>query len=963
VIAIDPAPTPSYTSIEVEGEVTPEDEETYYAAQYSTDPENLGWTTTEYQGPFAPGNTALPVNVVIGGLTPGTEYKVRLVALNLPSFEEVFSAEPNPSVSTLAVGPPSISIDPVTTFDGTTATFTGSIDPEAPGGNPDAFDVTWHLECTPECPGLGFHEIDADSDSHPISESVNGLEPNTSYEVTLIAENAAGPVSDGPEPFETDAVAPVVQTLNAGPVGTDSAVLAANVNPRNSATTYQFEWGTEGSFANVAPAAPQDLGAEDNAFHVVTAPIDGLDQGSHYEFRVTATNTETSEAATGNSHGFTTLEPPSPPEACSNAAIRGQQGSDFLPDCRAYEMVSPLGKGSRDINRNFINPFTTSRASDAGDRVAYMSLGSFAGIASGAAYNQYLSVRGDGGWSTRGVSPPLAPYPESGLAPVVSYFSSDLRYAAVATNEKLTPDAANLGEEEGLYRSDLSGDGASYELLSKPFEPLAPSPFLDRYKFDFAAATPDTSRIVFSAERRLTADAPPGDPSVGVYEWSVADGLRLVSVLPDGDPAENQETGPGSRRPQNRTVFSGENIISEDGRSVFFSVEGALYIRKDGAATQLISRYELDGDDPLDPPKGEFQVGRAADGSSALFLSSQRLTEDTAPKLSFNELFEWDSSKPAGEQLTNLTATGAVEAQVVAVVGASRDLDSAYFVATGAIEGDAQAGKPNLYLWHKGSGIRYIATLSSQDESVWSDSAYSETRYRDARTSPDGGELVFTSTTRLTAFDNGGRKQVYRYEAAGDELTCVSCAVGSSAADSELFRLPVSDHTEKAPLELPRNLSADGSQVIFETAQRLVPRDINGKLDVYRWRDGRVDLVSGGRSAGDSLFIDASSGGDDVFFTTRERLVGSDSDNLVDVYDASVTGGFLESVAPGVCAGDGCQGAPVVAPVHPTPVTTKGTGHGNATKKRRHKKKGKHKKHKGKHKGHRQKHGKGRAAR
>jgi len=35
--------------------------------------------------------------------------------------------------------------------------------------------------------------------------------------------------------------------------------------------------------------------------------------------------------------------------ACPNEAIRQEQSSTFLPDCRAYEMVSPVDKNGADV--------------------------------------------------------------------------------------------------------------------------------------------------------------------------------------------------------------------------------------------------------------------------------------------------------------------------------------------------------------------------------------------------------------------------------------------------------------------------------------------------------------------------------------------------------------------------------------------------------------------------------------
>ncbi len=62
--------------------------------------------------------------------------------------------------------------------------------------------------------------------------------------------------------------------------------------------------------------------------------------------------------------------------------------------------------------------------------------------------------------------------------------------------------------------------------------------------------------------------------------------------------------------------------------------------------------------------------------------------------------------------------------------------------------------------------------------------------------------------------------------------------------------------------------------------------------------------------------------GENIFFTSRERLVPADTDELLDVYDARVDGGFsgeAESAGAG-CRGETCQrtSGPPSAPVSGT---------------------------------------------
>jgi len=84
-------------------------------------------------------------------------------------------------------------------------------------------------------------------------------------------------------------------------------------------------------------------------------------------------------------------------------------------------------------------------------------------------------------------------------------------------------------------------------------------------------------------------------------------------------------------------------------------------------------------------------------------------------------------------------------------------------------------------------------------------------------------------------------------------------------------------------------VSRDGSRILFQTAERLVPEDTDAYSDVYERVDGVTHLLSIGPSGGNgpsyAFFI--ASGGDTthVFFTTSEKLVPEDSDTRLDIYE------------------------------------------------------------------------------
>ena len=122
-------------------------------------------------------------------------------------------------------------------------------------------------------------------------------------------------------------------------------------------------------------------------------------------------------------------------------------------------------------------------------------------------------------------------------------------------------------------------------------------------------------------------------------------------------------------------------------------------------------------------------------------------------------------------------------------------------------------------------------------------------------------------------------------------------------------------------------------------------RDTNGRVeDVYESEpnglgscaraQGCVTLISPGTGSVDSNFLsmggEGEGEGSNVFFTTREELVPIDSDELLDVYDARVGGGFAsetETTRP-ECQGEACQPSPS-PPAETTPASAAFHGAGN----------------------------------
>jgi hypothetical protein len=630
-------------------------------------------------------------------------------------------------------------------------------------------------------------------------------------------------------------------------------------------------------------------------------------------------------------------------QGCPNEALRAG-AAEGLPNCRAYEMVSPLDKNGAVIDLLSMGsgggPAATVGVAPGGDGVAFPAVGAAFADPESSPHeaSQYVSTRGESsGWSTRSINPPMRPQPFTAMDAPVYLLSDDLSQAVVASNALLAPGAEPFfGARRILYRQDNVARPLAHALLPRPSIPVTGPP--GSRGFVVAGATKDFSHFVFTSEFRLTQDGP-SSSSPELYEWDNGE-VRYVAFRPDGGHFPSPHALPGGRSVAELASFPGDHFLSDDGRRIYFSASDGLYVRENGTQTRVVSGSNDAPEVPTTVATVDttglslgFQFAKADDGSVAFFTSESKLTDDaTAGGAGGHDLYRWDANAGPGERLTDVTATDPAGAGVRGVAAATDDATHVYFVADGVLTPDTpeeESRQPRLYLWRQGEGLRFVATLAFES-GVFSDSSLVSKRrvsnesatYRDARVTADGRWLLFASHARLTDYDNAGHKTIYLYDATTDAITCVSCSpiAQGSSADSHLFDLSDSTvgHT-LVPFDLPRNLSADGRRVVFEADGRLAPEDGNGEKDVYLWEDGALHLVSSGQSGVPSRLIGASADLDDIFFVTDEPLVGGDLDDQFDVYDARVGGG-IPSQHPqpsSPCEGEDCQGAMSGAPLLP----------------------------------------------
>ena len=657
--------------------------------------------------------------------------------------------------------------------------------------------------------------------------------------------------------------------------------------------------------------------------------------------------------------------------ACPNEQVRAESdvnpvtGVPFsmgLPECRAYEMVTPALKNGSPVGSNvgvlgFTSIGTVARVGLEGSTVLVESKGIWPGgeqpgnndldsLDNASEGVQYKITRGGSGWGFKPVMPAGLREFRSALLPNLADMSTDGVWGGVGS----TPSEADItgGGNANFYLLEPGGAVAEIGPSNRSGAEVVP-----------VGASVDLSHMLFSAgslyEYVGTGHSGEGGGAPSLVGVDNAGVLISQCGIEAGAGYESE----GSQlRPSDRSGEAEARSISADGSSVFFTANASCGGGGTGpAVNEVFARVGEPGPgvergsavtvnvagtsecaivafDSCNVTEAVKYQGASTDGSKVFFTSEQPLVSGDTDNTS--NLYECLLPGDSGGALTEVSpvdscpdlvrvsvpvSSGGAEVQSVGAV--SQDGSHVYFVAKGVLSGkNAEGSSPtpgldNLYVWDEGR-MAFIATLSS--------TAF---MFGEAQATPDGDSLVFMSSADLLPGDTSAVSQVFLYEAQHEALRWVSEGQGGSE-DGDTTTDPASltsgtikevssrigEIAEDGRLgEGRRVISEDGSVVVFESSAALTGQVHGGKNNVYLWRDGELSLISDGTPAGTHheaggsteglVGIDAS--GRNVFFATEAPLVAQDSDELGDLYDARVDGGFP---APKVveCSGEGCQG-------------------------------------------------------
>ncbi len=647
-------------------------------------------------------------------------------------------------------------------------------------------------------------------------------------------------------------------------------------------------------------------------------------------------------------------------DSCPNAVFRTGPSAS-LPDCRAFELVSPADAAGEvyvrpgDVSARDSSTERLVRAAADGSGVTYLAdpsaIGGNGAIGDGLG-NQYLATRGAAGWAASDITPSGAFSGDSYVA-----FTDDLSQGILFSEEKpLTGDIPSGCD--GLY-ARASADGVLHALFSETKTPgYCGVTYTGFDNFLFAGASGDDSQLLFQAQAALIPQAIEATGEGNDLYDSAGGRLSLVNVLPGGGIATDATFGAFSNNAE-PPDFSG--VISVDGSRAYWTdlATGTVYLRENPSQPQSA----LDGGGACVEPAKACTV-QVSEGGSAQYWTA---TPDGryAYYTEGGGLWRFDAQTQSRQ---TLTGPGAGVQGVIGVNETGEDGSYLYFVAKGALapgavartcvsaaaieepgtvtseerQEEAEGYLPvgtgcNLYLLRAGAPVKLVAALSARDDRFYaSERQVGDWRpdlgSRIARLTPDGHSLVFESILALVEAQGSRSGGVFVYDSEDERVSCASCNPSGvrefGTAQRADTLLPVSF----AGTYAPRWVSPDGSRVFFDSTGRPVALGADAQAatgyeyeNVYEWQregvagcppsaatgvnGGCIRLLSDGAGSGDSAFVEASVSGDDVFLASREQLDPQALDDHMKLYDARVDGGFP---APGErvsCVGDACRGA------------------------------------------------------
>ncbi len=828
----------------------------------------------------------------LAGLTPEVTYYVRITVTSVAGSESQMSSfETVPLRPALAFNP-----QPISNITETAVHLEASIIPRGA-------ETRWRFEyATSEqgpwtaAPGAEgtITKAEADEKYHALLAEITHLNPATVYYVRLFAENEPEPglhkqATSHPVGFET-AGPPTVQTFPVHAIHAGAMRVVGSVGPDGLDTRYHFEYVSQeqferGGFAGAASTPEVDLGPGKTQIEhgfvrfttsIVGEDIPGLQPDTTYRYRLTAASAAPGSPVVDGAEQSLVVPVPGPggEPSCPNTALRGGASAQ-LPDCRAYEQITPAEKkDAMDVFRYGIIDEQSYIGQD-GERFMLHAPGVQWGASPDPSESNYFFSRVSSGWRMTSARPEGEASPD-GYEPTA--FSSDLtRFGLTVTWS--TGYAVKSPEVE----FDVGSPGGPYTTVaSVPRNEIGVGG-------GWVAESADGGKLVLAVGDHTLLGAPTGTTSgEDLYEY--AEGrLRQVNVLTNGSPISS----------------CGATIagISVDGAHIVFvdNCTKDLYVRADGAETVDIGPYEFRAANP----EGSTLLLEKQSGSGYEFLLYDARTAIAKSFLS--------------------TTTHPFR------VSASEDLAAVYITSSQQLTPEAPPRSEgfyeaeDIYRYDVASGDLRFVVQAARPGGGDAGGTFA---------SPDGRYFYFSSG----GVPGVGGRGSYRYDSNENVVQCIPCSSTFDDEPRQEVSLEPSANGDYVFFDttsalVPQDVDGEvAPEPIMDSNGEFNEHPSNTysvSSDVYEWRrngldgcahiQGCLSLITSGRGGFKNVLLGVTPSGSDVFFGTHESLVPQDVDSAGDVYDARIGGGFPPPPPrPVECEGDACS-TPFSAPLDATP--------------------------------------------